>query len=199
LEKEKTRNEKIIFIPFLLVLLFIISCSNYKYKVIPKGKESYDYIKIKVNYKDRTNKYNGKILIIKKGLDKKLFLLDPIGRIQFKLILNDEITTAIFVKKKRYWYGKFIYFIGKIWGMRVRFDKFYKLLSTGEIPIEIKYGYSVEIIKDKNNEPKTIIIKKKDIILKIKILKKAVKSGVIDFKMDLKKFKKANLNELFKK
>jgi hypothetical protein len=184
---------------YLFVFVFITSCTTNKFLVIPDEKESYEYIRLKIKYKDSKNKYNGKVLIIKKKDNKKIFLLDPLGRVHFKLIINGEYTTAIYVKKRKYWQGDFLYFIKKIWGMKLDFDNFYNLLIKGIIPETIKNKYYTDIVKNTKDEPKIVEIKDENLILRIKVLKRTKKTGIINFKTNLKKLKRVNLNGFISK
>jgi outer membrane biogenesis lipoprotein LolB len=154
-----------------------------------------------VKYSDINNRYSGKILILKQNNSKKIFILNPLGRIYFKLILNGENTTAIYVKKKKYWTGDFNEFIRKIWGISIGFDTLYKFIVFGQAPDNKNNAYSAKIktINDEDGKPEIIEIKKNNIYLRFKIIKNEMKKGKINFKTDMNKFHKTELNKLFEK
>ncbi len=203
MEKNKKRiNKKIrVNILLIIIIIFISSCSTYKYKVDSEKNETYNLLRLKVKYSDINNRYSGKILILKQNDSKKIFILNPLGRIYFKLLLRGENTTAIYVKKKKYWTGFFNEFIRKIWGISIEFDILYKIIVFGQTPDNKNNAYSAKIktINDEDGKPEIIEIRKNNIYLRFKIIKNEMKKGKINFKTDMGKFYKTELNELFEK
>ena len=88
------------YLLFFLLIIGYISCNTYKYKITPENKDTHRMIRLKINYQDSKNKYSGKVIVLKQKNNKKIFILNPLGRVHFKLILNGNSTTAIYVKKK---------------------------------------------------------------------------------------------------
>ena len=206
MEKHKSQIKKKIIRNIIISACIIIftSCSTYQYKITPETKGSHRMIRLKFNYSDKENKNkgSGKVIVIKKDENKKMFILGPpLGRIYFKLILNKEKTTAVYVKKKRYWEGNFQEFMERIWGVGLSFDDFYSIVVSGEIPEVVKSRKAVDISikKAEKGTPETIEIRKNSIYLKLKVLKNQIKSGNIDFNIDKNKLKKSALENLFKK
>jgi len=185
---------------FLLIIGFI-SCSTYKYKITPENNDIHRLIRLKINYKDSKNKYSGKVIVLKQNNNKKIFILNPLGRVHFKLILNGNITTAIYVKKKKYWTGTFKKFIQKLWSINLSFDEFYSIIISGKISDKLKdKSINIKInSRDDNKTPKTIVFTRDNTYLKFKVLKNQEKSGKIDFHINKKLIKKVSLRELFEK
>ena len=197
-KNNKTKLIKHYLLSFLLIISFI-SCSTYKYKIDPQKKDTHRMIRLKVHYYDGKNKHNGKVIVLKQNKKKKVFILNPLGRVHFKLILNREKTTAIYVKKNIYWDGIFLEFIDRFWGLNLSFEEFYEIIISGKIPDKIKNNDSIKIniIKRENIKPRLIEIRRKKIYLKFKVLKNREKSGRIDFKIDKTKLKRVTFNKLF--
>ncbi len=202
--KKNTINIKVKLIKhylltFLLIIGFI-SCSTYKYKITPENKDTHRMIRLKINYKDSKNKYSGKVIVLKQNNNKKIFILNPLGRVHFKLILDGDTTTAIYVKKKKYWTGTFKGFIQKLWSINLSFDEFYDIIISGKISEKLKEkSINIKINRDGNKTPKTIVFTKDKTYVKFKILKNQKKSGIIDFHINKKLLKNVSLRELFKK
>jgi len=188
------------YLLFFLLIIGYISCNTYKYKITPENKDTHRMIRLKINYQDSKNKYSGKVIVLKQKNNKKIFILNPLGRVHFKLILNGNSTTAIYVKKKKYWTGTFKEFIQKLWSINLSFDEFYNIIISGEISDKFKdKSINVIINMDSNKLPKTIVFTKDKTYVKFKILINQEKSGKIDFHINKQLIKKVPLRELFEK
>ncbi len=204
MEKIKDKTKIKILAKFLVSLFIIIlymSCSTYKYQISPKNDESHRMIRLKVNYKDNKNKNSAKVIVLLDSNNRKLFVLNPLGRVHFKLILAGESTTAVYIKKKRYWKGIFKNFIEKFWGIDLTFEELINVVLSGKVPDSVKQNKSIKITIIQNSDKSTKIIEiiRGRVSLKLKILKNKIIKGKVDFSIKKEKLEEVTLERMFEK
>ncbi len=189
----------------LLFTLLSLACSGSKVTVTPDTKSEktnpnqYQQIRLKVQYRDQAQKYSGKITLNRQSEIKKIYFLDPLNQVIFKLLMSGEKTHAVNPRKRRFWQGHFHVFIQRYWNLRLQFEDFYQLIIAGTIPAHLKQRYHVKIERNKSGIPETIQISRKDQWLRLTIRKNRMLDGRLDFLINQKHLSPVDIDQLFEK
>jgi len=188
----------------VFILLFLPSCSQLKYDVIPHQSAVYHSLRIKVNAKNTVSnqKQNFKILLKYDDSRDKMFFLSPLNQVYGLLLLEGEKALLINTKKKKYWKGNFRTLLQEIWKLDFDYREFKQLMVDGKVPEDKIKKQDIEISFEQNpantnrENPQRLQIISGDILLKIKISQRKTGKGVISFAKNLEGMKKTTIREL---
>ncbi len=176
----------------IFILVFFSMCSkapinlNEKLSYFFKGK-----LKVYVKVEKKTENFRALVKLSSKKA--RILVLNPLNNVIFKIIVNGRESILINLKKRLYWSGEFYEIIKKLFNMKLGYKKFFNLIVFKK---NIKErDFYTKIIKNK-----IILYDNNDLLLmSVKIIRlKKVYSTLIT-KVNLKSYKKTELNELFEK
>ena len=192
-------GKKILYSFTILTILFITSCTNLKYDVIPDSKAVYNSLMAKISFRSTEFKFSGKILLKYTKSRDKILLLSPINQVYYELFISKENTLLINSKKKKYWEGDFNTLFKRMGNINFKYRELKKLILEGDIPEKKikKNNLTLFLEKEKKSgKPRNIKITGKDVFIKLKVSRIKNRKGKIRFLSDLSHLEKTDFDDV---
>lgn len=188
------------FLRILIITLLLTSfCSKISYKSTPgTGYSYYNSVLIRAKIIKSTQKDKVKILLKYNKNGDRLIFLGALNQVLFEILIHNSKTIIIISKKKKFWEGQFSQFMEKIWGINVDYPELKNLLLNKVIPEKTIAENSVKISIKKAEKKKIawkVLISDKKTELEFKVYSQKKQIGNINFKRDLSRYQKINLEE----
>ena len=183
-------------IKLLFLLFFFPQCSTTtKYSSYPSQAGSFSSLNAKIFFRNDQFKFSGKILLSYDQEQDKILFLSPMNQVYFKVLVMDEHTVLVNLKKRRYWQGPFHILFSRMGKVNLTYQELKDLILKGITPATDQ-NYSVSIKKNgEAGPPQQIIIEGQQLLVRIKIRSLKLKKGKIYFKINKNRLVNENLEK----
>jgi len=183
----------------LLILMSFLACARPSIKHDPVDKACFQAISIKFNFSDSQGKQNGRVHWRFDANHAKFIFFTPLNQVALELDVAGESALLLRPGKRLYWKGDFSDLLGRLWGIDLTMDELKQIIIKGLIPeTKIKEKGMVILLQTstEDHSPQMVNIRRNDVDLTLKILKREIRPGTIVLLDYSRRFQAADLEDV---
>jgi hypothetical protein len=183
----------------LLLILCCLACARPAIRQDQIAGACFRTMSIKFNFSDSQGKQSGRIHWRFDERNSKFLFFNPLNQVSLELDVAAETALLLRPGRKLYWRGDFNALLDRLWGIDLTLEELKRLICDGLLPEAKIKAKGIAILLETNRDdqaPQKVNIRRNDVDLTLKVLKKEIRPGTIVLLDYGQRFQAADLEDV---